>query len=160
PKGSLAMESDDDLLVIGAPVIGRGDAHGTLYIGLALDRLVAERDAARDTLVTATLLVLPLGLPAAILLAAAPVRPIQKLTVTAREIARGKRPPAIATATGGVEVAQMTEALGTMLVRLNDVNSQLVTASRQAGMAEVATGVLHNVGNVLTSVNVGISVVH
>jgi PAS domain S-box-containing protein len=31
---------------------------------------------------------------------------------------------------------------------------QLVASSRQAGMAEVATGVLHNVGNVLNSVNV------
>ena len=31
---------------------------------------------------------------------------------------------------------------------------QLIDASRQAGMAEVATGVLHNVGNVLNSVNV------
>jgi PAS domain S-box-containing protein len=34
------------------------------------------------------------------------------------------------------------------------LNQQLVTASRQAGMADVATGVLHNVGNVLTSVNI------
>ncbi len=34
------------------------------------------------------------------------------------------------------------------------VHKQLVEASRQAGMAEVATGVLHNVGNVLNSVNV------
>jgi C4-dicarboxylate-specific signal transduction histidine kinase len=31
---------------------------------------------------------------------------------------------------------------------------QLLLASRQAGMAEVATGVLHNVGNVLNSVNI------
>jgi C4-dicarboxylate-specific signal transduction histidine kinase len=31
---------------------------------------------------------------------------------------------------------------------------QLVNASRQAGMAEVANGVLHNVGNVLNSVNI------
>lgn len=31
---------------------------------------------------------------------------------------------------------------------------ELVDASRQAGMAEVATGVLHNVGNVLNSLNV------
>jgi C4-dicarboxylate-specific signal transduction histidine kinase len=35
---------------------------------------------------------------------------------------------------------------------------QLMLASRQAGMAEVATGVLHNVGNVLTSINVAASV--
>jgi len=33
-------------------------------------------------------------------------------------------------------------------------HKQLMEASRQAGMAEVATGVLHNVGNVLNSVNV------
>lgn len=35
---------------------------------------------------------------------------------------------------------------------------QLVDASRVAGMAEIATGVLHNVGNVLTSVNVSANV--
>jgi len=34
------------------------------------------------------------------------------------------------------------------------LHNQLVEASRRAGMAEVATGVLHNVGNVLNSVNV------
>ena len=36
---------------------------------------------------------------------------------------------------------------------LDTLHSQLVIASRQAGMAEVAAGVLHNVGNVRTSVN-------
>ena len=38
--------------------------------------------------------------------------------------------------------------------QLDEMNKKLVDASRQAGMAEVATGVLHNVGNVLNSVNV------
>jgi signal transduction histidine kinase len=37
---------------------------------------------------------------------------------------------------------------------LQTVHGQLLDTSRQAGMAEVATGVLHNVGNVLNSVNV------
>jgi len=37
---------------------------------------------------------------------------------------------------------------------LQEVHSQLLETSRQAGMAEVATNVLHNVGNVLNSVNV------
>ena len=37
---------------------------------------------------------------------------------------------------------------------LSKTQKELVHASRQAGMAEVATGVLHNVGNVLNSVNV------
>ena len=43
--------------------------------------------------------------------------------------------------------------------RLNEVHGQLVDASRQAGMAEVATSVLHNVGNVLNSVNVSTSLI-
>jgi PAS domain S-box-containing protein len=43
--------------------------------------------------------------------------------------------------------------------RLAETHKQLLTASRQAGMAEVATGVLHNVGNVLNSVNVSATLV-
>ena len=35
-----------------------------------------------------------------------------------------------------------------------ELNKQLIYTSRRAGMAEVATGVLHNVGNILTSVSV------
>ncbi len=38
--------------------------------------------------------------------------------------------------------------------QLEATHKQLIDASRRAGMAEVATGVLHNVGNVLNSVNV------
>ncbi|MGV3663605.1 MAG: sensor histidine kinase [Prosthecobacter sp.] len=37
---------------------------------------------------------------------------------------------------------------------LTEAHKQLVETSRQAGMAEIATNVLHNVGNVLNSVNV------
>ena len=37
---------------------------------------------------------------------------------------------------------------------LEQVHQRLVLASRRAGMAEVATNILHNVGNVLNSVNV------
>jgi two-component system sensor kinase FixL len=39
------------------------------------------------------------------------------------------------------------------------MHRQLLDASRRAGMAEVATGVLHNVGNVLNSVNVSATLV-
>jgi len=42
---------------------------------------------------------------------------------------------------------------------LSEVHKQLLDASREAGMAEVATGVLHNVGNVLNSVNVSANVI-
>ncbi len=43
--------------------------------------------------------------------------------------------------------------------QLAQLNVQLLETSRAAGMAEVATGVLHNVGNVLNSVNVSASLV-
>ncbi len=42
---------------------------------------------------------------------------------------------------------------------LAGMNSELISASRKAGMAEIATGVLHNVGNVLNSVNISASLV-
>jgi signal transduction histidine kinase len=40
------------------------------------------------------------------------------------------------------------------------MHQRLVAASREAGRAEVATGILHNVGNVLNSMNVSASVVN
>ena len=43
--------------------------------------------------------------------------------------------------------------------QLDKLNRQLVDTSRSAGMADVATGVLHNVGNVLNSVSVSATVV-
>jgi PAS domain S-box-containing protein len=43
--------------------------------------------------------------------------------------------------------------------KLDKLNRQLMDTSRQAGMAEVATGVLHNVGNVLNSVSVSATLV-
>jgi signal transduction histidine kinase len=151
---------EDGVLVVGARVEGRNDVHGTLYFGLALDSMVAQRDEAMSVVVRTSLVVFVIGILVCVVVASRLVRPLQRLTTTAKEIARGSRPPRIATVDGGIEVQQMTSALGTMLDRLNEANGQLVQASRHAGMAEVATGVLHNVGNILTSVNVAIELVN
>ncbi|WP_375771376.1 ATP-binding protein [Archangium gephyra] len=43
--------------------------------------------------------------------------------------------------------------------RLGEMHRTLVDVSRQSGMAEVATGVLHNVGNTLNSVNISTTLV-
>ena len=43
--------------------------------------------------------------------------------------------------------------------KLQLLHEQLLDTSRQLGMAEVASDVLHNVGNVLNSINVSIGVV-
>jgi signal transduction histidine kinase len=46
----------------------------------------------------------------------------------------------------------LEQRVETRTQELKDVHQQLVRTARQAGMAEVATNVLHNVGNVLNSV--------
>jgi C4-dicarboxylate-specific signal transduction histidine kinase len=53
------------------------------------------------------------------------------------------------------EIAERTE----MQKKMEKTHRELLSASRQAGMSEVATAVLHNVGNVLNSVNVSASLV-
>ena len=54
--------------------------------------------------------------------------------------------------------ADVTEAQRIKL-DLEKAQRKIIEASRMAGMAEVATGVLHNVGNVLTSLNVSADVI-
>jgi PAS domain S-box-containing protein len=62
-------------------------------------------------------------------------------------------------ALGAVAVVQDITERRLAEQELEHVHKQLLVASRQAGMAEVATNVLHNVGNVLNSVNVSASLV-
>ncbi len=57
------------------------------------------------------------------------------------------------------ELSEQVQAKERAHERLSEAQQRLMLASRQAGMAEMATGVLHNVGNVLNSVNVSASVI-
>jgi two-component system cell cycle sensor histidine kinase/response regulator CckA len=56
------------------------------------------------------------------------------------------------------ELQEQVDAKERACTELAQAQQSLMLASRQAGMAEVATGVLHNVGNVLNSVNVSTGV--
>ncbi|EJL04595.1 ATPase/histidine kinase/DNA gyrase B/HSP90 domain protein [Pseudomonas fluorescens Q2-87] len=51
-------------------------------------------------------------------------------------------------------LARMSWQLAQSRLRAAEAQKQLAAAARQAGMAEIATNVLHNVGNVLNSVNI------
>ncbi|MFL5355149.1 sensor histidine kinase [Archangium sp.] len=55
----------------------------------------------------------------------------------------------------GRDITQRKEAE----TRLSEMHRNLLDVSRMAGMAEIATGVLHNVGNTLNSVNVSANLV-
>jgi sensor domain CHASE-containing protein len=52
------------------------------------------------------------------------------------------------------EIGSLADELDRMVGQLKTSRDSLADVSRRAGMAEVASGVLHNVGNVLNSVNV------
>jgi PAS domain S-box-containing protein len=63
------------------------------------------------------------------------------------------KPPCVLSIIRDITPRKQTEA------ELANMHRQLLEVSRQAGMAEVATSVLHNVGNVLNSVNVSTSLI-
>lgn len=55
------------------------------------------------------------------------------------------------------ELKRNADELSTALKQLRSTQDELLSTARIAGRAEVATNVLHNVGNVLNSVNIGLS---
>jgi len=57
------------------------------------------------------------------------------------------------------ELSRQIEAKDQAHQELQQAQRKLIELSRISGMAEVATGVLHNVGNVLNSINVGASLI-
>jgi len=110
--------------------------------------------------------------------------PILQLAQVARSVAQDKNYAVRATKESNDELGQLVEGFNEMLAQIQTRDAALLIArdnleqritertqelelthkklldtSRQAGMAEVATNVLHNVGNVLNSVNVSTSVV-
>ena len=108
------------------------------------------------------------------------LKPIQNLAETARHVMANNDYSVRATKVVDDEVGSFTDSFNSMLDQiqtrdtallheiaerkraeeeLQRTQQQLIDASRQAGMAEVATGVLHNVGNVLNSVNVSATLI-
>ena len=57
------------------------------------------------------------------------------------------------------EIGVLASEFDQMLAKLEQARSALVETARTAGMSEIATGILHNVGNVLNSVNISASLV-
>jgi sensor domain CHASE-containing protein len=82
------------------------------------------------------------------------VGPIARLTTHATAIGASGDLTAKIAMPRNDEIGTLAFEFDRMVQRLAESRSQLAEASRRAGMSEVASGVLHNVGNVLTSVNV------
>jgi len=76
-----------------------------------------------------------------------------------RVTAGQRRPRARRVAARTVELREQIAAKDKAHAELAAAQKDLIEASRQAGMAEVATGVLHNVGNVVNSINVSATLI-
>jgi signal transduction histidine kinase len=76
-----------------------------------------------------------------------------------RELSEGKRNLELRVAERTQELLEQIVAKDSALAELAEAQNRLIELSRLSGMAEIATGVLHNVGNVLNSVNVSATIV-
>lgn len=76
-----------------------------------------------------------------------------------QELSEAKRDLEMRVSVRTQELREQVTAKDAALAELAEAQKRLIDLSRISGMAEVATGVLHNVGNVLNSVNVSATIV-
>lgn len=98
-------------------------------------------------------------------------RPLTQLTKESR-LAMQDEQQISRLSSGSVEITELRNSFADLVENLKDkvkevhqeqlqrdrMHEEMIQMSRKAGMAEVASGVLHNVGNVLNSINVSASV--
>lgn len=83
--------------------------------------------------------------------------PLAKLTAHTVEIGRSEELTRKLELARRDEIGVLSGEFDAMMEKLAQSRAQVVRAARAAGMSEIATGVLHNVGNVLNGVNVSAS---
>ncbi|MBK8480639.1 MAG: HAMP domain-containing protein [Proteobacteria bacterium] len=128
--------------------------------GMRLGTVVAEYSTARleqwkhlIVLFSASALVLVLlSTLASVGFAMALVKPLRHMIRFVHQVAQGRLESRLEVQASD-ELGLLAEDLNTMTTKLRRSRELLAEASRGAGMAEVAISVLHNVGNVLNSVN-------
>jgi len=87
------------------------------------------------------------------------LRPLALVTRHAIAIGEGKDLTTRLNFKGNDEIGALAREFDRMVARVVESRSQLSDSSFQAGRAEVATNVLHNVGNILNSINISASLV-
>jgi signal transduction histidine kinase len=85
------------------------------------------------------------------------LQPLARLSAHALEIGRSEELTRKLRLERRDEIGLLSGEFDAMMDKLAQSRAQVVRAARAAGMSEIATGVLHNVGNVLNGVNVSAS---
>lgn len=87
------------------------------------------------------------------------IRPLSRLTDHAVTIGRSDDTSVKLDMKGNDEIVWLSREFDRMIGKLAASREEIIKTARLAGMSEVASGVLHNVGNVLNSVGISSSVV-
>lgn len=126
---------------------------GWIHLGLSPEKFYKDLRALYTRTFVVAMLAVVGGLAASFVYARRLSVPIQRLDRFARKIAEGDLSQRIHIQTGD-EVQSLADSFNHMVEELHRSNRELIKTARQAGMAEMAVDVLHNVGNVLNSVGV------
>ncbi len=133
---------------------------GNIYIGLSTEGYHADLKLLYLRSFWIALLSVMLGLYLSFVLARRLTHPIQTLVQTTSKIGAGDLTARSNIKTGD-EIEMLGNAINQMVAALKNSRDEakknhdaLLEAAHRAGMAEVAIDVLHNVGNVLNSINV------
>jgi signal transduction histidine kinase len=145
--------SDGQAYHLSYPLDYSGIDWGWIHLGLSPDKFNKDLRAIYTRTLWVALSAVGGGLIASFLYARRLTVPIQHLDQFARELAGGDLTQRIDIQTGD-EVQSLADSFNHMVEELNRSNQELVKTARQAGMAEMAVDVLHNVGNVLNSVGI------
>ena len=150
PARVVAYASLDDVLQRPALVL-RADAERRISaIGSAAMASGAILDATMGFLVLLCLI---------LILNQIVLRPIQELTEHAERTGADENFRARIGSERLDELGALGRGFDEMMSRLEKARSELLETARTAGKSELATGILHNVGNVLNSVNISASLV-
>lgn len=142
---SLAVATFDDL-----------QAQPDLLLAARLPREISRQGAAATTFGRLSVLIGALVLLFAlmILLRRIVLRPLEELASHAEHVGRTEDLGARVHHGRTDELGRLAAELDRMLGKLAEARAALIDAARAAGKSEIATGILHNVGNVLSGIGV------
>ena len=142
---ALAVATFDDL-----------QAQPDLLIAARLPREISRQGAAATTFGRLSVLIGALILLFAlmILLRRIVLRPLEELASHAERVGRTEDLSARVHHGRTDELGRLAAELDRMLGKLAEARAALIDAARAAGKSEIATGILHNVGNVLSGIGV------
>jgi signal transduction histidine kinase len=158
--GPMVLEPSSDVLTA-VGVLNDVWGRPAFVVTADLPREIARRGGQAMAVATACMVLAGTGTIVAlvVLLSATVVTPLRRLTDHALRIGRSSDLSARSGIVRSDEIGVLAGAFDDMVAKLADSRAQVADTARRAGVSDASRGVLHNVGNVLTSVTVSASAI-